>query len=82
MRFIEIDGEHINAEAIHSYYFTKTGGMSITYINGVSRTFPAPNRRFWEDEMSGARHIVQVIPCEAPVWAVWREDDGSYYFER
>ena len=82
MRFINIDSEYYNADYIQSYYFTTGQKMRVFFKDGEPKTVDAKNRRYWEAEMSGAAYVVQVIPCETPVWAVWVNDDDTHYAER
>ena len=82
MRFINIDSEYYNADYIQSYYFTTGQKMRVFFKDGEPKTVDAKNRRYWEAEMSGAAYVVQVIPCETPVWAVWVNDDDTHYAEK
>lgn len=82
MRFIEIDGNHFNADAIQTYYFTDSGHLTIIFKNGEVVTSKTGTGIFMRDTLSGARYIVQVIPCDAPIWAVWHTGDDTHYTER
>jgi len=81
MRIINLEGTHINADRINSYFFTEGTQLHVSFKGGrVSKIIEAGNRAAWyRDELSGAHYVKQAIPCVTPTWSVWKDTDGSHF---
>jgi len=79
MRFVEINGTHINVDEICDFFYTNEGSLRIDYRHGESYTTHVCKPRLFRDEIMGARHVVQVLPNNAPFWMVWENDDKTHF---
>ena len=84
MRFIDLDGERISSDAIQGFYFAGGVRMIVELKDGTTRSFDTgkAGRHHWERVLSGAEHITQIVPCQVPLWQVWKNEGGSHFAER
>jgi hypothetical protein len=82
MRFANIGNRFINMDRVQSYYFTNNKQVVVVLVNGEHCVFNVGEGNYVREELGGAHHIVQVVPCTAPLWMVWALDDGTHFAEK
>lgn len=81
MGFIKINGKHINADTIKNYHYKNDEEVIVNFKNGSTITIKDESGDQY-DIISGAYKVVQVVPCQKPIWAWLDKDNGKPWLER
>jgi hypothetical protein len=81
MKSVNFNGKHLNLDAVKSYYFSD-GLIWIEYTDGTKEAFAYRDSISTHSDMTGAQHIVQVLPAPIPLWVVNECGYGGHTAER
>ena len=79
-RFVKIDGQNINVDFIRSYC-QLDGQTHVTLNDGTKLIEPDIEIEMVENMISGAFHIVQIIPCVKPMMASFNHNEDNSRWE-
>lgn len=77
-RFVNINGYYINTDFVKEFWRENDGELKIAMSDDLIVTVPRNSANFVQKELMGEYFFTQVISAQDPVYAVFREDDGSY----
>lgn len=78
-RFVDIGGTRTNVDSVSNYWMSKAKSLHLVFTNNEAKTVPHPSAKMVLEDLNGKNHIVQIIPCQFPIYAVWQEEDNSHF---
>lgn len=78
-RFVDISGTHTNVDSISNYWMSKAKSLHVVFTNDDVKTVPHPDAQMVLEDLNGENYIVQIIPCQLPIYAVWKEEDNTHF---
>lgn len=81
-RFIEANGLYINVDFVKQYWRTKSEKLCIELSNGGTVSVSPSHADYVQAELEGRYYVVELVPVQEPVYAVYDKETGGYFAGR